>query len=167
MTGIVEEAEDWAEEAVGAVEHALKPRPGGKIDTARRLAEQHSQKELPVADTDTLIKGKPVAVDELLPENGLASVVVLNSANAVLPLLPRDTTRRSATLLAVDNDVYVASSPSTAAAAAASAGTAFAGCSYLPKGIPVPWFSTAPLWCAPTTTASSSRITVMSAYKGA
>jgi hypothetical protein len=165
--GIIEEAEDWIEDAVGEVEHVLKPRPGGKIDTARRMAEQHSQKDLPVADTDTLIKGKPVAVDELLPENGLAGMVVLNAANPVLPLLPRDTTRRAAVLLAVDNDVYVSSSPSVAAAAAASGGTAFTGCSYLPAGIPVPWPSTAPLWCAPTTTATDSRITVMTAYKGA
>jgi len=167
MSGIIEEAEDWVEEAVGEVERALSPRPGGKIDTARRMAEAHSQKDLPVADTDTLIKGKPVAVDGLLPENGVAITVTLNTANPVLPLLPRDTTRRSAVLLAVDNDVYVSTSPQLATAAAASDGDSFEGVFYLPAGIGIPWQSTAPLWAAPTTTATPSRISVMASYKGA
>jgi hypothetical protein len=165
--GIIEEAEDWVEDVVGEVEHVLKPRPGGKIDTARRMAEQHSQKDLPVADTDTLVKGKPVAVDGLLPENGIALTVTLNAANPVLPLLPRDTTRRSAVLLSVDNDVYVATMPGQATAAAASDGTTFEGVFYLPAGIGVPWQSTAPLWVAATTTATSSRVSVMASYKGA
>lgn len=167
MNGIIEKAEEWAEEAVGEVEHVLKPRPGGKIDTARRMAEQHSDKDLPVADTDTLIKGRPVAVDSLQPENGLAITVTLNSANPVLPLLPRDTTRRGTVLLAVDNDVYISSNPGAATAAAAAGGTALAGVGYLPAGIGVPWPSTAPLYAAATTTATQSRITVLAGYKGA
>lgn len=166
MSTIIEEAEDWVEDAVGEVEHVLKPRPGGKIDTARRMAEQHSDKDLPVADTDTLIKGKPVAVDSLQAENGLAITVTLNSANPMLPLLPRETTRRSAVLLAIDNDVYISTSPGQATAAALAGGTALAGVGYLPAGIGVPWPSTAPLWAAATTTATQSRITVLTAYKG-
>ena len=165
MSELITEVEDWIEDAVGEVEHVLKPRPGGKIDTARRMAEQHSDKDLPVADTDTLVKGKPVAVDSLQAENGLAVTVTLGSANPMLPLLPRDTTRRSAVLLAVDNDVYISTSPGQATAAA-DGGTALAGVGYLPAGIPLPWPSTAPLWTAATTTASQSRITVLTAYKG-
>ena len=167
MSGIIEEAEDWAEDAVGEVEHALKPRPGGKIDTALRMADAHPDKDLPVAGTDTLIKGRPVAVDSLQAEAGLATMVVLNAANPVLQLVPRDTTRRAAVLLAVDNDAYVSTSPQQATAAAASGGAAFAGVvGYLPAGIPLPWPSTAPLWAAVTTTATQSRITVLTAYKG-
>ena len=174
MTGFLTEAEEWADEAIGSVatdvadvERVLGVRPGGKIDTARRMAEHNPDEDMPVAETDTLIKGRPVAVDSIPPENGLATVVVLNSANPVLQLLPRDTTRRSAVLLAVDNDVYISTSPSVANAAAASDGTSFEGAFYLPKGIGVPWQSTAPLWAAPTTLASSSRISVMASYKGA
>lgn len=166
MNGIIEEAEEWAEDAVGEVESALKPRPGGKIDTAQRMAEAHSQKDLPVADTDTLIKGRPVAVDSLLPENGVATTVTLSAANPVLPLLPRDTTRRGTVILAVDNDVYISTSPGQATAAAASAGTTYEGVFYLPVGTPVPWPSTAPVWAAATTTAEPSRISVMAAFKG-
>jgi hypothetical protein len=164
---IISEVEDWVEEGVGEVEHLVKPRPGGKIDTARRMAEQHSDKDLPVADTDTLIKGKPVAVDELLPENGLAITVTLNSANPMLPLLPRDTTRRSATLLAIDNDVYISTSATAATAAAAANSGTLAGVGYLPAGIAYPWASTAPVYAASTTTTGQSRITVTSCYKGA
>lgn len=168
MSELISEVEDWVEDAVGEVEQVLKPRPGGKIDTARRMAEQHPDKDLPVAGTDTLIKGRPVAVDSLQAEAGLATMVVLNAANPVLQLVPRDTTRRAAVLLAVDNDVYIATSPQQATAAAAAGGTTFAGVvGYLPAGIPVPWPSTAPLWAAPTTTATQSRITVLTAYKGA
>jgi hypothetical protein len=167
MSELIQEAEDWVEDAVGEVEHVLKPRPGGKTDTARRMADAHPYKDLPVADTDTLIKGKPVAVDSLQAEAGLATMVVLSSANPMLPLVPRDTTRRSTVLLAVDNDVYIATKPGDATAAAASDGTAFEGTvGYLPAGIPVPWPSTAPLWAAATTTAAPSRITVLTAYKG-
>jgi len=163
---IIAEAEEWVEDAVGEVEHALRPRAGGKIDTARRMAEAHSDKDLPVAQTDTLIKGKPVAVDSLLPENGGAITVTLSAANPVLPLLPRDTTRRSAILLAVDNDVYLSTLPGAATAAAATGGASAQGVFYLPKGVGVPWLSAAPLWAAATTTATPSRISVATAYKG-
>jgi hypothetical protein len=164
---IVGEVEDWIEEGVSEVEHLVKPRPGGKIDTAARMAEQHSDKDLPVAQTDTLIRGKPVAVDDLLPENGLAVTVTLNSANPMLQLLPRDTTRRSATILAIDNDVYISTSAAAATAAAVANIATLTGVGYLPAGIAYPWASTAPLYAASTTAAGQSRITVTSCYKGA
>lgn len=167
MSKLVGEVEDWIEEGVGEVEHVLKARPGGKIDTARQMAEQHSDKDLPVAGTDTLIKGKPVAVDELLPENGLAVTVTLNSANPMMPLLPRDTTRRSATILAIDNDVYISTSAAAATAAAAANSATLTGVGYLPAGIAYPWASSAPLYVASTTTTGQSRVTVTSCYKGA
>jgi hypothetical protein len=174
VNGFIQEAEEWADEAVGSVatdvadvERALGVRPGGKIDTARRMADEHSLKDYPVAETDALTKGRPIAVDSLPPESGIATTVTLSTANPVLQLLPRDTTRRSAVLLAVDNDVYVSTSPSVASAAAASNGATFEGAFYLPAKIGVPWQSTAPLWAAPTTTASVSRISVMASYKGA
>ena len=163
--GIIEEAEDWIEDAVGEVEHVLKPRPGGKIDTARRMAEQHSQKDLPVADTDTLIKGKPVAVDNLLPPLGTAITVTLNSANPVLQALPKDTTRRGAILIAIDNPVYVNTKQSVVTTAEGSTSSTFAG--YLPVGVPVPVPFTDAVWVSATTTATQSRVTVLAGSTGA
>lgn len=166
MSGIIEEAEEWVEEAVGEVEHVLKPRPGGKIDTARRMAEQHSDKDLPVADTDTLVKGKPVAVDELLPPLGVAITVTLNSANPVLEALPKDTTRRGAILIAIDNPVYLATKQNVATTAYNTAGDTATLAGYLPVGVPVPVPFTDAVWIGATTVASQSRVTVLAGSTG-
>jgi hypothetical protein len=162
---LIGEAEDWVEEAVGEVEHIVKPRPGGKIDTARRMAEQHSDKDLPVAITDYLIKGKPVAVDVLQPALGVAITVTLNSANPVLQALPKDTTRRGAVLIAIDNPVYVATKQNVATEAEGSATSTLAG--YLPVGVPVSVPFTDAVWISATTTASQSRVTVLAGSTGA
>ena len=165
MSEIIAEVEDWIDDAVGEVEHLVKPRPGGKIDTARRMAEQHSDKDLPVAGTDTLIKGKPVAVDELLPALGIAITVTLNAANPVLQALPKDTTRRGAVLIAIDNPVYVTTKQNVATTAQGSASSTLAG--YLPVGVPVPVPFTDAIWVSATTTASQSRVTVLAGSTGA
>jgi hypothetical protein len=165
ISGIIEEAEDWVEDAVGEVEHLVKARPGGKIDTARRMAEQHSDKDLPVANTDTLIKGKPVAVDNLLPTLGTAITVTLNSANPVLQALPKDTTRRGAILIAIDNPVYLTTKQNDATTAEGTADATLAG--YLPVGVPVPVPFTDAVWVAATTTATQSRVTVLAGSTGA
>jgi hypothetical protein len=170
MSGIIEEileeAEDVVGAAVGDVERAIEPRAGGKIDTARRNRDAASLQDLPAARTDALVRGRPVAVDPLAPETGTARIVTLSTANPVLPLLGADTSRRAATLLAVDNDVYVSHDFNLATQAAASAGATFDGCGYLPAGIAVPWESSGPLWAAVTTTGTSSRITVMASFRG-
>jgi hypothetical protein len=170
----IEGAEELAGEAVAAVETVageavavFRPRPGGKIDTARRNAEQDSLAEQPVAHQDYLINGKPVAVDSLVPEIGGARTVTLDVNNPAIPLLPRDTTRRSALILAVDNDVYLSNDPGQAMTAANSGGATAEGVFYLPKSVPVPWQNTDQLWAAVTTTGTSSRISVMASFKGA
>jgi hypothetical protein len=165
VSELIAEAEDWVEDAVGEVEHLVKPRPGGKIDTARRMAEQHSDKDMPVANTDTLIKGKPVAVDGLLPALGTAITVTLNSANPVLQALPKDTTRRGAILIAIDNPVYLATKQNDATTAEGSTTSTLVA--YLPVGVPVPVPFTDALWVSATTTASQSRVTVLAGSTGA
>ena len=164
---IVEEAEEIAGAVVGEVEHVFKPRPGGKIDTARRNRDADSLADEPVAQQDYLVKGKPVAVDSLAPEIGTARTITLSANNQVLPLLPRDTTRRSAVVLAVDNDVYLSNDPGQAMTAAASGGKTAEGVFYLPAGIGLPWQNTDQLWAAATTTETSSRVSVMASFKGA
>lgn len=171
MSGLIEEfiegAEETVEAVIGDVEAILRPRPGGKIDTARRQREVESLADEPVAQQDYLVKGKPVAVDSLPPEIGGARTVTLDVNNPALPVLPRDTTRRSAVILAVDNDVYLSNNPGQATTAAASGGATAQGVFYLPRGIAVPWQNTDQLWAAATTTDTSSRVSVMASFKGA
>jgi hypothetical protein len=171
VSGIVEEAiegvEEVVEAVVGEVEHVFHPRPGGKIDTARRNADRESLADEPVARQDYLVKGRPVAVDSLAPEIGPCRTVTLSANNPALPVLPRDTTRRSAVLLAVDNDVYLSNDPGAAQNAAASGGATAEGVFYLPVGIPLPVSNTDQLWAAVTTTEASSRVSVMASLKGA
>jgi hypothetical protein len=163
---LVGEVEDWIEEGVGEVERVLKPRPGGKIDTARHMAEQHSDKDLPVADTDTLSKDKkPFGVDVLQPPLGIAITVTLNSANPVLQALPKDTTRRGAILIAIDNPVYLATKQNIATTAEGATTSTLAG--YLPVGVPVPVPFTDAVWVSATTTATQSRVTVLAGSTGA
>lgn len=178
MSGVIGEIIDGAEElaqdavdavgtVIGEVEHVFAPRPGGKIDMARQQREPVTVADEPAGHQDTLIRGKPVAVDSLPPEIGGARTVTLGVNNTALPLLPRDTTRRSAIVLAVDNDVYLSADPGQAMNAAASGGATFEGVFYLPKSIPVPWQNTDQLWAAVTTTGTDSRVSVMASFKGA
>jgi len=93
------------------------------------------------------------------PAQAIARCVTLSAANPVLLLLPQDPRRRRAMVLAVDNDVYVASSKELGQAVqgGALASDAF----YLPKGVPVPVTARAALWAACTTTAAASRISLL------
>ena len=170
MSGIISEAVDTAENIAETLiedaEHILQPRPGGKVDTARRNAERQSLDELPVAEQDYLVHGRLVGVDSVAPNTGTARTITLSANNPVLPLLPRDTTRRSAVILAVDNDVYMSNDAGQAMTAAASGGAAAEGVFYLPKGIALPWQNTCELWAAATTTGTSSRVSVMASFKG-
>ena len=164
---VIEEAGEIAGTLIGDVEAVLLPRPGGKIDTARRQRDANSLADEPVAEQDYLVKGKPVAVDSLAPETGTARTVTLSANNPVLPLLPRDSARRSAIILAVDNDVYLSADPGQAMTAAASGGATAEGVFYLPAGIGLPWQNTDQLWAAATTTMTSSRVSVMGSSRGA
>lgn len=93
------------------------------------------------------------------PALGTARAVTLSANNPYVLALPQDPMRRNATLLAVDNDVYVTSSREIAMEVngSATATDAF----YLPKAIPLPITSKAAFWVACTTTATSSRVSVL------
>jgi hypothetical protein len=109
---------------------------------------------------DSLPETYPVvSVRDESPAQVVARCVTLSSANPVKALLPQDPRRRSAVLLAVDNDVYVASSLELAQAAEGS--TSSEAAFYLPAGVGIPVVSKGALWCAATTTASISRISVL------
>lgn len=86
-------------------------------------------------------------------------VVKLSGANPVKQLLPQDPHRRSAVVLAVDNDVYVASSPELAGNDQGT--TTGSSGFYLPKGVPIPVRNKAACYAAATTVASVSRVSVL------
>jgi hypothetical protein len=165
--GLAEGAEEAAEAVAGDAEAFLLPRPGGKIDTARR----HHQDPSGAAEdeggrTQEERRGRPVGTDALLAEIGMARTVTLGVSNPALPILPRDLTRRDAVILAVDNDVYLSNDPGQVMTAVATGGATATGVFYLPAKIAIHWNTTDQLWAGATTTASTSRISVLTALKG-
>lgn len=100
-----------------------------------------------------------VPVRDEPPDQGNGGVVVLSAANPVLQILPQDPRRRSAVILAVDNDVYISQNRDVASfAQGTNTGTQAA---YLPAGIAVPISSRNSWYAAATTTATGSRVTVL------
>ena len=93
------------------------------------------------------------------PQAGTARCVVLSANNPWLPLLAQDPTRASAVILAVDNDVYICQSRDIAMQIAGSANGTDGF--YLPAGIGIPVDNQGPYWVACTTTATSSRVSVI------
>src|SRR5487761_457217 len=112
-----------------------------------------SQAAVPVTDP------AETALPEPFPALGSAHSISLSSANPVKLALPQDPRRRRAVLLAVDNDVYVASSLENAQAAEGVTTSSMAF--YLPKSVPLPVTTKAALWVSATTTGSSSRVSVL------
>lgn len=136
------------------------PRPGGMVDSARQaVTAAQDSPAVTVANDNGPVTYAAVRVRPETPDLGTARTVTLSAANEVLPLFGRDAQRRGAVVLAVDNDVYIASDHGLAWQAAG--GNAAEGVFYLPKGIPVPLDTQAQLWTACTTTATSSRVSVL------
>lgn len=134
------------------------PRPGGLVDSARRGDGQQQPAET-VTVTDGPVPYQAVRVRPEAPDIGTARTVTLSAANPVLPLLGQDAQRRTAVVLAVDNDVYLATDLGLAEQVAG--GSTAGGVFYLPKGVPVTVASQAQYWAACTTTAASSRVSVL------
>lgn len=144
----------------GDPEELFPPKPGGMVDTARKQ-RQAEQDQLAALESPEPGPGEYDAIRVRIaePDQGTARTITLSSANPFAPLLPRDTSRRGAVVLAVDNDVWVSYNQGTAQdlSGTSGAGSAF----YLPAGIAVPVTSQAQLWVSPTTTATSSRVSVL------
>lgn len=100
-----------------------------------------------------------VSVRNESPALGTGQCVSLSTVGPVKMILPQDPRRRHALILAVDNDVWIASTREIAQAAEGSTAGSFAF--YLPKGIAIPVINKGAWYAAATTTASVSRISVM------
>jgi hypothetical protein len=147
-------------------EELFPPKPGGMVDTARKKAAADQDQAEAAASAPAALPGKkPVLVRPEEPDLGTARTVTLSAANPFAQLLPRDPQRRSAVVLAVDADVWLSYNQGTAEdlSGTSAAGSAF----YLPAGIGIPVASRAQLWVSPTTTAASTRVSVIAARDSA
>jgi hypothetical protein len=167
VTEIIGEAVQAVEDAVNAIVHDAEelfpPRPGGLVDRhrQRKAAEEAAREAGAAGEVAQLGRNKVRAVRTVVesPDLGGTPSIVLSAGNPTARLLPRDSHRRSAVILAIDNDVYLTTDPGLAANLAGTAiGT---GGFYLPKGTPVPITNTAEWFAAATTTASTSRVSVI------
>lgn len=135
------------------------PRPGGLVDTARKTAAAQAAVAETVENGNGPVIYAAVRVRPEAPDIGTARTITLSAVNPVLTLLGADRQRRSCVILAVDNDVYIATDKGLAIEAAG--GNAAEGVFYLPAGIGIPVSSQAQYWAACTTTATSSRVSVL------
>jgi hypothetical protein len=145
-------------------EELFPPKAGGMVDTARKkTAADASQLAAYNAAQDAPVAGTPygaVRVRPEAPDAGTIRTVTLSEAYPVARLLPADPGRRTAVVLAIDNDVYVTGSQGLANDVA---GTATAGqVGYFPAGIGLPIDNQGEWWVAATTTAGNTRVTIIS-----
>ncbi len=139
------------------------PKAGGMVDSVRkqRLRETAQAAGLGEGGPEVTDAGgyQAIRVRPESPDAGIARTVTLSSANPVAQLLPRDETRRSAVILAVDNDVWISYNQGTAEdlSGTSTAGGAF----YLPAGIGIPIDNRGQIWVSPTTFATNSRVSVL------
>jgi hypothetical protein len=127
-----------------------------------KAAEVAGRQAADVIDQDDSALPEPlpmVPVRNESPALGTARCAALSTNNPVRPLLGHDPRRRRAVLLAVDADVFVASSLELAQAVQGlqTASDAF----YLPKGVPVTITAKAAFWGALASSTSPSRISVL------
>lgn len=144
-------------------EELFPPRPGGKVDTARKSAAAtlaNSGTTTAPATPRLSIRVRPEAAD-----TGTVRTVTLGVNNQVLRIVGRDSLRRSAHIIAVDNPVYL--SGNLGVAQDAAAGEVTEGVGYIPVGMVVPVPSQAEMYIAATTTATPSRVTVIVAQDSA
>lgn len=140
------------------------PHPDSRLDRTQRAAAQEAPVASVPADVDEPAYVVPVRPS--VPEECVPRTLLLGANNPYLPVLPRDMRRRRVILIAVDNDVVLCETKELAQAVATlvAGGTTAAALTtggYLPKGIPVPLESRSWMYVAATTTASTSRVTVI------
>lgn len=135
------------------------PRPGGLVDSTRKSAAAVPDLPESVDNSNGPVPYAAVRVRLEPPDLGTARTITLSSANQVLRLLGHDAQRRSCVVLAVDNDVYLSGAKGPLQDVAG--GTVGEGVFYLPAGIAIPIDTQAEMYAGVTTTATSSRISVL------
>jgi hypothetical protein len=142
------------------------PHPGSRRDATAQAAE-HETPDLTHEHGHQAAEPKmTLATRSDMPEESIPRTLTLSAANPYLAALPRDMRRRRAVLIPVDNDVILCETKELAQAVATlvaggTAATALATGFYLPKGTPLPIESRDWMFAAATTTASTSRVSVL------
>jgi hypothetical protein len=142
-------------------EELFPPVRGGMVDTARQQAmaeHQQAERAIPLTREDPG-EYAAIRVRDDAPDLGVARTYVLSSTQPFAQILPRDDTRRSAIIVAVDNAVwwgFTEGPVQDLSDVSSGGGNAF----YLPAGTCIPILSKAPVWVSPTTTGSVSRVSV-------
>jgi hypothetical protein len=142
-------------------EEIFPPVRGGMVDTVRQQAmaeHQQAERAIPLTREDPG-EYAAIRVRDEAPDQGIIRTVLLTAAQPVNLLLPRDDQRRSAVILAIDNDVFVTKSQGLANDVAGVQTSTQVG--YFPAGIALPINNQEEWWVAATTTATNTRITVI------
>ncbi len=143
-------------------EELFPPVRGGAVEQARQKAaaeQAQAERAIPLTHEDAG-EYAAVRVRDEQPDLGIPRTFTLSSANPTTQLLPADPGRRSAVILAVDNDVYIGNSlgnVQNVSGGAAGAGSVF----YLPAGTPIPILNTAAWYVSITTSSGNSRVSVL------
>lgn len=138
-------------------------KPGGMID---KHLQHEMQREAARAEHGTVTEyGREAvkAVRTVVDAGDLVipSMLYLNGTTKLFDrLLPLDPHRRSALIMAIDNDIYLTRDETTAVNLAGSNG-GYNGGFYLPVKIPIPIQSQGQLFAVVTTTATPSRVSVL------
>lgn len=140
----------------GSIAEAFPPRPGGLVDSARQPDPNPVITPPSVVTDPTPYPAVRVRVEA--PDLATARTITLGANNPVLRLLPRDAQRRSAVILAVDNDVYL--SNNEGAARDAEGSKTSEGAFYLLQGLGIPLDTQGEIWVSATTVATTSRVSV-------
>lgn len=159
---LIERVEDVVADVVADID-PFPPKPGGLVDQARRRKAAEQAREAEGSESVIEVSGRnkvrAVRTAAEAPDVCGVNMVTLGSANPWSMLMPQDDQRRSAVIVAVDNDVVITADQGTASmVAGGNQGTLGF---YLPAGIAVPLDTRAEMWVACTTTATNSRVSII------
>lgn len=167
----VEEIQDFVEGVVETVEHDVEelfpPRPGGKVDTARKdlLKRQEYQEWVSAQDADTAqpVRNKPYFRTETLaaPTAGAQTLSLSTTGVAFTQVLGFDPTRKRAVIMTLDEPVVLSGSNAQAGDPrnATNAAGLSAGGFVLPVNVPFVMQSAAEVW-AVATSGTATRVSV-------
>lgn len=136
------------------------PHPGSARDMVSR-----GQETLAVLPEDVPEVNYTVPVRVEPPEECVPRTQILSSTNPVLQILPRDMRRCRAVIIPITNAVYLCESPDLASQLATNViggTTAVQGMgAYIPVNVGVPIEHRDAMWCAISSTASTSPVAVI------
>lgn len=166
----VEEVSDFVEGVFQTLEHDVEelfpPRPGGKVDTARKdLLRQQAYQEYVEGQTktDQPGRGKPIMRHETVaaPVGGGQTFAISTTSLPFIQVAGFDATRKRAVIMTLDEPVVLSTSNAQAGDPrnAANAAGLSAGGFVLPVNVPFTSESASEIW-AVATSSTATRVSV-------